>query len=129
MCLAILDVDNFKLVNDRYGHHAGDLALVHLTGIVRQVIRPFDVIARFGGEEFVLLLPHTTLDQAEGVLTRVQRQLTERFFLHNNDRVPIAFSAGVAERVKGEAEDTLLERADKALYRAKQAGKNRVETA
>ncbi len=127
MFVAILDVDNFKLVNDRYGHHAGDLALVHLANVVRAVIRPFDVIARFGGEEFVILLPHTTVEQAEPVLARVQRQLTKRFFMHNNERVLITFSAGVTARTVGEGEDTALARADKALYRAKQAGKNRVE--
>jgi diguanylate cyclase len=129
LCLAILDVDNFKQVNDKFGHHAGDLALVHLASVIRQVIRPFDVISRYGGEEFVLLLPHTDLAQATLILTRVQRELTKRFFLHNNERVLITFSAGVGAREPNEQEDALLERADKALYRAKQSGKNRVETA
>jgi diguanylate cyclase len=126
LCLAILDVDNFKVLNDTFGHQAGDLALVHLAGVVRQSIRPSDVISRYGGEEFVILLPETPIDNAVQVMTRVQRELTRQFFLHNNEHVLITFSAGVAQRSPNEPQDELLARADRALYRAKQAGKNRV---
>jgi diguanylate cyclase len=126
MCLSILDVDNFKVLNDTFGHQAGDEALIHLASVVRQSIRPSDVISRYGGEEFVILLPETSLDYAVQVMTRVQRELTRKFFMHNNEHVLITFSAGVAQRVPGEMQDDLLSRADRALYRAKQAGKNRV---
>ncbi|MBK8687369.1 MAG: diguanylate cyclase [Betaproteobacteria bacterium] len=126
LSLAVLDIDNFKNVNDTLGHQAGDLALVHLARVVRQALRPSDVIARFGGEEFVILLSDTRVDEAVKVMTRVQRELTKRFFLHNNEKVLITFSAGVAQRVTGESQDDLVERADRALYRAKEAGKNRV---
>ncbi|MBK9702985.1 MAG: diguanylate cyclase [Betaproteobacteria bacterium] len=126
LSLAVLDIDNFKSVNDTLGHQAGDLALVHLARVVRQALRPSDVIARFGGEEFVILLSDTRVDDAVKVMTRVQRELTKRFFLHNNEKVLITFSAGVAQRVVGESQDDLVERADRALYRAKEAGKNRV---
>lgn len=126
ICLAVLDIDNFKLLNDRLGHQAGDRALVHLTSVVRQALRPSDIIARYGGEEFVVLLPHTPADEAVNVMARLQRELTRHFFMHNNERVLITFSAGVAERRGNESRDELIKRADAALYEAKHAGKNRV---
>ena len=126
MCVALLDIDNFKRLNDTMGHQAGDEALRHLAAIIRETIRPSDTVARFGGEEFVLLLPDTPMDEAEKVMTRVQRELTKRLFLHNNERVLITFSAGVAERRLGEARDDHIGRADAAMYEAKGAGKNRV---
>jgi diguanylate cyclase len=129
LCLAVLDVDNFKQLNDTLGHQAGDLALVHLARIVRRSIRPTDIISRYGGEEFVILLPETQVKDAVSVMARVQRELTKRIFLHNNERVLITFSAGVAQRVFGESQEELIARADKALYHAKQAGKNRVMAA
>jgi diguanylate cyclase len=126
LCLAVLDLDNFKQLNDRLGHQAGDRALVHLTGVVRQALRPSDVIARFGGEEFVVLLPHTPIEEAVKVVERLQRELTRRFFMHNHERVLITFSAGVALRSAGESRDGMIKRADAALYEAKRTGKNRV---
>jgi diguanylate cyclase len=126
LCLAVLDLDNFKQLNDRLGHQAGDRALVHLTDVVRQALRPSDIIARYGGEEFVVLLPHTPADEAVAVIVRLQRELTRQFFMHDNERVLITFSAGVAERKANESRDDLLKRADAALYEAKRAGKNRV---
>ncbi len=126
LSLAVLDIDNFKNINDTLGHQTGDLALVHLARVVRQALRPSDVIARYGGEEFVILLGDTTAADAVNVMMRVQRELTKRFFMHNNERVLITFSAGVAQRSNGESQDDLVERADRALYRAKEAGKNRV---
>jgi diguanylate cyclase len=129
LSLAVLDIDNFKNINDTLGHQTGDLALVHLARVVRQALRPSDVIARYGGEEFVILLGDTTAADAVNVMMRVQRELTKRFFMHNNERVLITFSAGVAQRSTGESQDDLVERADRALYRAKEAGKNRVAAA
>ena len=129
LSLAVLDVDNFKHINDHLGHQAGDLALVHLARIVRRSIRPTDVISRYGGEEFVILLPETPVDAAVNVMSRVQRELTKRIFLHNHERVLITFSAGVAQRAFGESQEDLIARADQALYHAKQAGKNRVAAA
>lgn len=126
MSLAVLDVDNFKHLNDRLGHQAGDAALSYLARILRTTLRPSDIIARFGGEEFVILLPETVCDEAVQVMTRVQRELTRRFFLHENEKVLITFSAGVAECLEGESRDTLIGRADQAMYEAKQTGKNRV---
>lgn len=129
LVLAILDLDNFKQVNDRLGHQAGDQALIHLAGVIRRTLRPTDIIARYGGEEFVVLLPETGDQEAARIMLRLQRELTRRFFLHNRERVLITFSAGVAQRTPGETREALIARADRALLQAKQAGKNRVVVA
>lgn len=126
LSVAVLDLDNFKRLNDTYGHSAGDAALVHLARIIRRTVRPTDVIARYGGEEFVIILGDTDLDTAVNVTVRLQRELTKRFFLHNNERLLITFSAGVAQYRSGEDEATLFQRADAAMYQAKQQGKNQV---
>lgn len=126
LCLALLDIDNFKKLNDSLGHAAGDAALVHLAKVVGETIRPEDTLARYGGEEFVVLLPNTALEDAMTAMARVQRELTRRFFLHNNDKVLITFSCGVAELGADETAPAALQRADKAMYLAKRAGKNRV---
>ncbi len=126
LCLALLDIDNFKKLNDSLGHAAGDAALVHLANVVRESIRPEDTLARYGGEEFVVILPDTPLESAVGAMVRVQRELTRRFFLNNNDKVLITFSCGVAEMGADETAATAIQRADGAMYLAKRAGKNRV---
>jgi diguanylate cyclase len=126
LCIAMLDLDDFKRLNDRYGHLAGDAALKHLVKIVKDTLRTMDVIARFGGEEFLILLPETTLESAAQTMTRLQRELTRHFFLHDNEKVLITFSAGVALRAPEEALAQLVERADQAMYQAKHSGKNRV---
>jgi diguanylate cyclase len=126
LCLALLDVDNFKKLNDTLGHQAGDEALVHLANVVRETIRPQDTLARYGGEEFVVVLPDTSTEEAVTAMVRVQRELTKRFFLHRNEKVLITFSCGVAEAGENEAPAKTIERADAAMYLAKRAGKNRV---
>jgi diguanylate cyclase len=97
-----------------------------LAKVVKGVIRSTDVLARYGGEEFVILLPGSNQDDAVNVVVGVQRDLTKNYFLHNNERILITFSAGVAERMSGESIDAVLPRADTALYLAKQNGRNRV---
>jgi len=124
--VALLDLDNFKRLNDTYGHQAGDAALVHLTKVIKDIVRPTDEVARYGGEEFIVMMPDTDLDGGVQVITRLQRELTKRFFLHNNERLLITFSAGVALRAGGELPDSIIARADAAMYKAKLAGKNRV---
>ena len=127
--MAVLDVDNFKRLNDTYGHSAGDAALVHLAKVIKHTVRPTDVIARFGGEEFVIILTETGRNEAVKVTERLQRELTRRFFLHNNERLLMTFSAGVAEYRQGDSDESLFQRADKAMYQAKVQGKNRVVSA
>lgn len=129
LCVALLDLDDFKRLNDTYGHNAGDGALVHLVNIIKDTLRSMDVVGRFGGEEFLIVLPDTPLPDAVKTITRLQRELTKRIFLHENSKILITFSAGVALRAPGEDQDSLIKRADAALYQAKKAGKNRVMVA
>jgi len=125
MAVGLLDIDNFKRLNDSLGHAAGDLALVALAQRVRQTLRPVDVVARFGGEEFVVLLPGTPVEEAQQVLTRLQRLLTASLFMHDGNEVFVTFSAGATAYRPGERLEDALERADEALYEAKRTGKNR----
>lgn len=129
LCVAVLDLDDFKRLNDTYGHIAGDGALKHLVQTVKNTLRSMDVIARFGGEEFLILLPETTVEAAAQTMTRLQRELTRHFFLHENEKILITFSAGVALRLPDEDQESLTKRADRAMYQAKQTGKNRVVVA
>jgi diguanylate cyclase len=129
LCVALLDIDNFKAINDRLGHTAGDAALLHLTEVTREIIRPQDLLARYGGEEFVLVLPDTTVASGIAAMTRLQRELTTRFFLQGNEKVLITFSAGVAQLGEGETSEDAIRRADQSMYLAKRSGKNRVMAA
>jgi len=126
LCMALLDIDNFKKLNDTLGHATGDAALAHLASVTREVMRPQDTLARYGGEEFVILLPDTPLDKGVEAMTRLQRELTKRFFLAGTEKVLITFSAGVAQLGHGETGPDAIKRADQAMYLAKRAGKNRV---
>ena len=128
-CSAILDVDHFKKVNDEYGHAVGDKALVHLGFVVKSAIRETDVICRYGGEEFVVVLPGAAAQGARFVIDRLRVMVENSPLVHGKDRLTIRFSAGVAELQPGETVDGLLERADQALYEAKRAGRNRVVVA
>ena len=126
LCLALLDIDNFKKLNDRLGHATGDAALTHLATLAREVMRPQDTLARYGGEEFVILLPDTPLDKGIEAMMRLQRELTKRFFLTGSEKILITFSAGVAQLATDESGQDAIKRADQAMYLAKRAGKNRV---
>jgi diguanylate cyclase len=126
LCMALLDIDNFKKLNDSLGHAAGDAALAHLASVTREVMRPQDTLARYGGEEFVIILPDTPLDNGIEAMTRLQRELTKRFFMAGTEKVLITFSAGVAQLAHGETGPQAIKRADQAMYLAKRAGKNRV---
>jgi len=125
LAIALIDIDNFKKLNDSLGHAAGDVALKTLAAAVRERLRPVDHLARFGGEEFVVLLPATPVADAQQALTRLQRSLTEALFLHDQKEVFVTFSAGVTAWRPGEMLEAALERADEALYEAKRSGKNR----
>jgi len=126
LCVGLLDIDNFKKLNDSLGHSAGDAALIHLVTVIRDTLRPQDTLARFGGEEFIILLPDTPLDDAKKALVRLQRELTKRFFLNENEKILITFSAGLTDLRPNDTQASITKRADEAMYAAKQAGKNRV---
>ncbi|GHD75644.1 diguanylate cyclase [Vogesella fluminis] len=129
LSVALIDVDNFKQLNDRYGHLTGDDVLKYLVELMHRSMRSSDIVARFGGEEFVVLLPDTGISEAIELVQRLQRELTKNFFLANQDRLVVTFSAGVAQWHLGECDTDVIERADGAMYRAKLAGKNRTLSA
>ncbi|MCA3002677.1 MAG: diguanylate cyclase [Rhodocyclaceae bacterium] len=126
LCLALLDIDNFKSINERHGHDAGDDALVHLSKVIREALRPTDILARLAGEEFVVLMPDTPLDIAVGMAEKLQRQLTRQFFLHGLEKLLVTFSAGVTRLSGDEQHQAVIDRAEQALSHAKRLGKNRV---
>ena len=131
LCVAMLDIDNFKKLNDTHGHLVGDEALIHLVKTAKEELRATDVIGRMGGEEFMILLPNTETNDAVMVVTRLQRALTRKIFfgeknLGESEKILITFSAGVARYENGESQESIMDRADKALYEAKHTGKNKV---
>jgi diguanylate cyclase (GGDEF)-like protein len=124
----MLDIDHFKRVNDTYGHHAGDQLLRETAQILKGHLREYDYICRYGGEEFLVVAPETTLPVARELAERLRRVMMEaRFRLPALPVMAITISAGVAQQMKGEAIGTLISRADDALYQAKQSGRNRVK--
>ncbi|MCW2268829.1 sensor domain-containing diguanylate cyclase [Pseudomonas sp. JUb96] len=127
LLMAILDLDHFKRINDSYGHLAGDKVLKIVANVLRKRLRPKDFIARFGGEEFVMLIPQTTL-AAGCQLAEILRAAIEACPFHfKGERVTITLSIGISAFRSGERSDIVLQRADEALYRAKHLGRNRVE--
>lgn len=125
LAVGLLDIDNFKRLNDEHGHSVGDEALKSLAEKVRSTLRPTDIVARYGGEEFVVLLPETPADEAQQILTRLQRSLSGGLFMHDQKPLFVTFSAGVTAYRSEERIEDALERADQALYEAKRTGKNR----
>ncbi|TRO21837.1 GGDEF domain-containing protein [Ectopseudomonas mendocina] len=129
LLMAVLDIDHFKRINDGYGHLAGDRVLKIIAGELHKRLRKTDFIARFGGEEFVLLIPGTPLDGGVQLLETLRAAVEACPFHFKGEPVTITLSAGIAEFRNDEATEDTFERADQALYRAKGAGRNRVEQA
>lgn len=126
LSLALLDLDDFRHINAAHGHLGGDAALCHVVTLARATLRATDAVARFGGEEFVLLLPETSFLEAMGTLERLRDRLAHKPLVYDGRGILVTFSAGVARWHPGESQDELLARADRAMYQAKQAGKDRV---
>ena len=124
LALVMIDLDDFKAFNDRYGHLAGDRALAHFVSVLQATMRPSDVLCRFGGEEFVMLLPDTTVAEACTAARRFLAAFSSRAIPELDQSM--TFSAGVVGHDGSESLDDALERADVATYAAKRAGKNRV---
>ena len=124
LSICVIDVDKFKNVNDKFGHRAGDKVLVTVAELCASRIRESDFFARYGGEEFVLILPDTTLSQAIAVAENLRKEVDNCTYHYAKDPVPITVSCGLASFAKGDAEETVFSRADKALYKAKEAGRN-----
>lgn len=120
--VVLLDVDDFKRVNDRHGHAAGDALLARIAGLLTQSTRKADLLARWGGEEFILLLPQTDMDHACGAAEKIRARISAEAL----SQEPVTVSAGVALQQAPETLEATINRADRAMYRAKEAGKNRV---
>jgi diguanylate cyclase len=129
LSLAMLDLDHFKRINDGYGHLAGDKVLKIIANVLRKRLRSSDFIARFGGEEFVLLMPNSSLTDALAAGEVLRAAIEACPFHFKGEPVTITVSMGVAQFLPGERSDLALKRADAALYRAKAAGRNQVQAA
>jgi len=129
--LVMIDIDHFKKINDTWGHPAGDAILRELGALMRENFRKLDVPVRYGGEEFACLLPETPLEEAIQVAERFRIVVEQNAFRHGRQRIPVTVSLGVAAVGGGPNADTmtaedLLRFADRALYQAKQNGRNRI---
>lgn len=126
LSLVVLDVDDFKLINDKYGHKQGDEVLKSIAEVLVECVRSSDSVYRYGGEEFVVLLSHTELDGAELLAERIRKQVEELCFQAKNKAIHVTMSLGITGLTATDGQDTLFRRADRALYKAKADGKNRV---
>lgn len=129
LSIIVLDIDNFKNINDTYGHFAGDCLLKGLVDCARHSIRRCDMLFRFGGEEFVVLLNNTDEKGALRLAERIRRNVEKEDYICNGRVIHMTLSAGIAELQQQDVELRLFERADQALYRAKSDGRNCVRTA
>ena len=124
--IVLFDVDNFKQINDTYGHITGDIVLQRIAGVVKNTIRTTDLGCRWGGEEFIVIYPLTNISQAAEASEKIRKQINELTF----DSIKnVSCSFGVAQFESDDTMQSLLARADQAMYKAKKSGKNRVETA
>lgn len=126
LSIILMDIDNFKKVNDTYGHQAGDITLQTITEICRNNLRPMDLLGRYGGEEFAILLLETSCGEASLVAERIRKKIAENQIWLDNELIQVTASFGVTStrKMADEGLDELLKRADQALYRAKAAGRN-----
>lgn len=130
LCLVMIDIDNFKRINDRYGHAIGDVAIGHVARLLLKDHRISDILARYGGEEFVLLLPHTSLDGALILADRMRALVADTPYRTGEGYDHLTISLGLAACEHGLRDPKeLLEAADRALYHSKRNGRNRVSVA
>jgi diguanylate cyclase (GGDEF)-like protein len=127
LCLFFVDLDHFKYLNDGFGHLAGDAVLRNVAGKLANAVREYDHVGRFGGDEFLVVLPDCTAEAARLVAERVRQSIGSEPVLLGNQPVAISVSIGVSQWSYGQDVNDLLYRADSALYRAKENGRNRVE--
>lgn len=129
LTVAMVDLDHFKKVNDTHGHDAGDKLLVHLATLIKTMLRESDTLVRYGGEEFLMILPDTDLRGGGLVLGRLQQMLAKNPMVYEGKEIPVTFSAGLAQLTENENGHALVVRADTALYDAKRSGRNCVKLA
>ncbi|WP_281889315.1 diguanylate cyclase [Paenibacillus sp. YYML68] len=129
LALALIDIDRFKMINDRYGHPIGDQVLMQMSDALRERLRKTDLLARFGGEEFVILFVNTEVEQAMAILESMRLSVQERVMATaQGERIRITFSAGVSGWRSGREGREWLNYTDQLLYKAKQNGRNRIES-
>lgn len=129
LCVAMFDLDHFKQINDNYGHFAGDKVLIHVTEITRSVMRESDVLVRYGGEEFLMILGDTDINGGQFLLDRLKLVVKKTPFLYEGKPIELTFSAGLAQFKPEDNGHALIMRADAALYRAKHEGRDCVRVA
>jgi len=123
----MVDVDNFKSINDRFGHIAGDKVLIFIAKLLKKALRDGDRVYRFGGEEFIIILNRTDLEGATLVAERLLSLCRNNKPLFQNQQIAVTLSIGLTKMVEGDSMDTIIERSDTALYQAKKNGKDRLE--
>ena len=127
-CLLMMDLDFFKRVNDTYGHAIGDAMLQHISYLMKNEVRRVDSVGRIGGEEFSILMPDTDLQAAQGFAERLRKKIESTPLLDGEHSIPITISTGITQiHAEDRSAESVFERADVALYRAKNSGRNRVE--
>lgn len=124
MVIIMIDADDFKRINDAYGHIAGDKTLIFLTKLIQSSLRKGVRVYRYGGEEFIILLNRTTLEEAKKSVDRIIKETSESKLLYKGYNIHLTISAGIACYKKGDSPERLIEKVDSALYEAKNAGKN-----
>ncbi|PKH75318.1 GGDEF domain-containing protein [Stenotrophomonas sp. Betaine-02u-21] len=127
LAVAVIDLDEFSQTNSQFGHAGGDAVLKHFVSVCQLLLRASDNVARLGGDEFVLVMPDTPGADSMSTLQRLQRSFAQRVLNVQDQRVPVHFSAGLAQWSAGDTAESLLRRADEALYAAKRLGRNRVQ--
>lgn len=125
--LMVADIDHFKKLNDNYGHKTGDRVLRSVASSLNNSIRASDFVFRYGGEEFVILLKKCSLDQGKKVAEKIRRQVEKKFSLDKGQKLSVTISLGLTQFKENDSEDSVFQRADQALYKAKTNGRNRVE--
>lgn len=121
ICFAMMDIDRFKQVNDQYGHRAGDEVLIRVVELMKKQLGYGDILARWGGEEFVILLNHKNLEQSAATLKKIRYEMNQILFW-SKEKVTASF--GLAEYKQGESLDSVISRADDYMYEAKSAGRD-----
>jgi len=123
----LLDIDKFKSINDNLGHAVGDKVLIAIANFIIEKIRPYDSICRYGGEEFLICMPKTTVEMSHGIIDRVREELSQKTIcVSDEDCIKISASFGIAPMLADEELKVTIEHADKVLYQAKKSGRNKV---